>query len=88
MTWRAIPARPIARHVIEMHLNPRPVSYMASYDAASDVRPALGHGGGGAAQGEGARGGDAGGGAPLHELVRPARNCLKRISTHFQTLVS
>ena len=39
MTWRAICARPIARHVIYTHWDPLVLSYTASasYDAASNM---------------------------------------------------
>jgi hypothetical protein len=39
--WRAISARPIARHVIQRIVNPRPLASMASHDVASDVCQAL-----------------------------------------------
>ena len=43
MMWRAqaISTRPVARHVIQRILNPRFLSYVASYDVARIVRPAL-----------------------------------------------
>jgi hypothetical protein len=37
MTWREISARPVARHVVDTHLNPPALSEMASYDVASNI---------------------------------------------------
>ena len=44
MTWRAIFASPLARHVIKRIVNHRFLSYMTSHDVAGNICLALSHG--------------------------------------------
>jgi hypothetical protein len=46
MTWRAISARPVARHVSSTRVHPRSLSNVASDDVAGNICQALGVGAG------------------------------------------